>query len=153
MELICTKCNEKSDISDCATCGSWTCPKCGNVNVITPTDAGIDWNSCVEFDGPESALPTGMAHLPKGISVLDMLADVKKTKSGGILSVTIDEEVYKELVATYGEGQILIANANGKAMTRTQWYNQMGQSDGLKLAIIRELNKGEGARKPFKIGG
>jgi hypothetical protein len=81
-----------------------------------------------------------------------MLLDVKKTKSGGILSVTIDEEVYKELVATYGSGQILIANANGKAMTRDAWYEQMGHSDGLKLAIIRELNKGPNAPKPFKIG-
>jgi hypothetical protein len=45
----------------------------------------------------------------------------------------------------------LIANANGERMTREQWYNQMGQSDGLKLAIIRELNKGPG-QKPFKVG-
>lgn len=111
----------------------------------------IDFNSCIPFTGPEAALPTGLAYLPKGIEALDMLKDVKKTNSGGILSVTIDEEIYKELVATYGEGQILIANANGKALTRSQWYEQMGQSDGLKLAIIRELNKGPDAPKTFQI--
>ena len=112
----------------------------------------INWLECVPFTGPEAALPTGLAHLPKGIEVLDMLKEVKRTKSGGVLSVTIDEDVYKELVATYGPGQILIANANGKALTREQWYEQMGQSDGLKLAIIRELNKPNPGAKPFKIG-
>ena len=113
----------------------------------------IDWGKCCEFEGPEAALPTGIAHLPKGIEVLDMLLpdSIKRTRSGGVLSVQIDEDVYKELVATYGSGQILIANANGAAMTREQWYNQMGQSDGLKLAIIRELNKGP-VGKPFKVG-
>jgi hypothetical protein len=113
----------------------------------------IDWNECLPFTGPEAALPTGLAHLPKGIEVLDMLLpdSVKRTRSGGVLSVQIDEDVYKELVATYGSGQILIANANGERMTREQWYNQMGQSDGLKLAIIRELNKTPG-QVPFKVG-
>lgn len=112
----------------------------------------IDWNGCLPFTGPEAALPTGLAHLPKGIAVLDMLLpdSVKRTRSGGVLSVKIDEEVYAELVSTYGSGQILIASAGGKAMTREQWYEQMGQSDGLKLAIIRELNKEE-PTKPFKI--
>ena len=112
----------------------------------------INWLECVPFTGPEAALPTGLAHLPKGIEVLDMLKEVKRTKSGGVLSVTIDEDVYRELVNTYGAGQILIANANGKAMTREQWYEQMGHSDGLKLAIIRELNKPNQGAKPFKIG-
>jgi hypothetical protein len=114
----------------------------------------IDWNKCLEFEGPEAALPTGLAHLPQGIEVLDMLLpdSVKRTISGGVLSVQIDEEVYKQLVATYGSGQILIANASGHAMTREQWYEQMGHSDGLKLAIIRELNKGPDAQKPFKVG-
>ena len=84
---------------------------------------------------------------------MDVLLEIKRTKSGGVLSVKIDEETYKELVDTYGEGQFLISTANGKGLTRTQWYNQMGQSDGLKLAIIRELNKGPGAQGPFKIGG
>jgi len=113
----------------------------------------IDWLSCSEYTGPEAALPTGLAHLPKGIEVLDMLFPdgVKRTRSGGVLSVQIDEEIYKELVETYGSGQILIANANGQAMTREQWYHAMGQSDGLKLAIIRELNKGPG-QKPFVVG-
>ena len=123
---------------------------------MTPkTSAEIDWNECLPFTGPEASLPTGLAHLPKGIEVLDMLKpdSVKRTRSGGVLSVEIDEEVYKQLLATYGNGQILIATAQGKGITREAWYEQMGQSDGLKLAIIRELNKGEGAAKPFKIGG
>ena len=115
--------------------------------------ADINWLECAPFTGPEAALPTGLAHLPRGINVLDMLLpdSVKRTRSGGVLSVKIDEEVYAELVATYGSGQILIANANGKAMTREQWYEQMGQSDGLKLAIIRELNKPNPGAKPFEI--
>ena len=113
----------------------------------------IDWNGCLPFTGPEAALPAGLAHLPKGIEVLDLLAEgsIKRTKSGGILSVKIDEDVYRELVATYGNGQILISTANGKGITREQWYEQMGQSDGLRLAIIRELNKDPSAPKPFKI--
>jgi hypothetical protein len=113
----------------------------------------IDWNSCLPFKGPEGKLPTGLAHLPKGIEALDMLLEgsIKKTRSGGVLSVQIDEEVYKQLVETYGSEQILIATANGNSLTREQWYAQMGQSDGLKLAIIRELNKGTDAPKPFKI--
>lgn len=116
--------------------------------------AEIDWNECVPFTGPEAALPTGMAHLPKGISILDMLLPdgVKKTRSGGILSVAIDEGTYKSLIETYGSDQILIATANGERLTREEWYAQMGQSDGLKLAIIRELNKAEPGAKPFKIG-
>ena len=31
----------------------------------------IDWLECVPFEGPESQWPTGMAHLPPGISVLE----------------------------------------------------------------------------------
>jgi|GEM_PF-1532160 len=114
----------------------------------------IDWNECVPFTGPEAALPTGLAHLPKGIEVLDMLKpdSVKRTRSGGVLSLEIDEEIYKQLVATYGSGQILIANANGEGITREQWWEQMGHSDGLKLAIIRELNKSPNSPKPFKVG-
>jgi hypothetical protein len=117
------------------------------------TEEKIDWNECLPFTGPEAALPTGLAHLPKGIEVLDMLKEgsIKRTKSGGVLSVQIDEDVYKELISTYGPGQILIANANGKGMTREQWYAERRQSDGLKQAIIRELNKGPAA-KPFKVG-
>lgn len=118
------------------------------------TETNINWLECLKFEGPESALPTGLAHLPKGIEVLDMLLpdSVKRARSGGVLSVKIDEDVYKELLETYGPGQILIANANGKAMTREQWWEQMGHSDGLKLAIIRELNKSNPGEKPFKVG-
>jgi hypothetical protein len=53
----------------------------------------IDWNECLPFTGPEAALPTGLAHLPKGIEVLDMLLpdSIKRTRSVGVLSVQIDE--------------------------------------------------------------
>lgn len=112
----------------------------------------IDWNECLPFTGPESLLPTGMGHLPEGISTLDLLKEgsVKRTKSGGVLKVEIDEDVYAALVETYGSKQILISTANGGRMTREEWYDAFGHSDGLKLAIIRELNKGE-EQKPFKI--
>lgn len=112
-----------------------------------------DWNECLPYTGPEAALPTGVRHLPKGISVLDMVLEgsVKKTRSGGILSVKIDEDIYQELCATYGNGQILIATATGGGITREQWYDQMGHSDGLKLAIIRELNKDSPGAKPFEV--
>jgi hypothetical protein len=112
----------------------------------------IDWLNCLRFDGPESMLPTGMAHLPAGIEVMDMLKEgsVKRTRSGGILKVEIDEDVYEALVETYGSKQILIATANGGRMTREEWYKQFNRSDGLKLAIIRELNK-DGETKPFEI--
>lgn len=98
-------------------------------------------------------MPTGMAHLPVGISVLDMLVEdsVKRTRSGGILTLKIDEDVYQALVETYGSSQILIATAQGGRMTREEWYESYNHSDGLKLAIIRELNKG-GETKPFVIG-
>ena len=121
------------------------------IGEIMPDD--IDWNECLPFTGPESQLPTGVAHLPKGISVLDMLKEgsVKKTKSGGILSLEIDNDVYDQLVETYGSGQILIATAGGHGITRETWYEQFGQSDGLRLAIIRELNKKNPGEKPFEI--
>lgn len=117
--------------------------------------AAIDWNGCLPFTGPEAALPTGIAHLPKGINVLDLLLpdSIKRTRSGGVLSVKIDEDTYKELVETYGSGQILIATANGKGLTREAWYEQMGKSDGLKLAIIRELNKPQDSPGTFEVGG
>lgn len=112
----------------------------------------IDWNECLPWDGPESQLPSGMGHLPENISILDMLLpdSVKRTRSGGVLTLKIDEEVYQALVETYGASQILISTAQGGRITREQWYEQYGHSDGLKLAIIRELNKG-GETKPFKI--
>ena len=111
----------------------------------------IDWNGCLEFTGPESLLPTG-THMPKGITVLDMIKEgsLKKTASGGIISLEVDNDTYAELTATY-PGQILIATADGNMITREAWYAQFGQSDGLKLAIIRELNKGPNAPKTVVI--
>jgi hypothetical protein len=113
----------------------------------------IDWNDCLPFTGPESLLPTG-THMPKGISALDMLKEgtMKKTKSGGILSLEVDNDVYAELSEIY-PGQILIATADGNMITREAWYEQFGQSDGLRLAIIRELNKGPNTPKTVEIGG
>ena len=112
----------------------------------------VDWNECLPWTGPESQLPSGMGHLPVGISVLDLLQEgsVKRTRSGGVLTLKIDEDVYQALVETYGASQILISTARGGRMTREQWYEAYGHSDGLKLAIIRELNKG-GESKPFEI--
>ena len=107
----------------------------------------IDWLSCLPFTGPESLLPTG-THMPTGITVLDMIREgsLKRTASGGIISLEVDNDVYAELTATY-PGQILIATADGDMITREAWYAQFNQSDGLKLAIIRELNKGPDAPK------
>jgi len=45
-------------------------------NINDSPNPEIDWNTCIEFQGPEAALPTGLAHLTKGISVLDMLAEL-----------------------------------------------------------------------------
>ena len=111
----------------------------------------VDWNECLPFTGPESLLPTG-THLPTGISALDLMKEgsLKKTKSGGILSLEVDNDVYAELGKTY-PGQILIATAGGKLITREAWYEQFGQSDGLRLAIIRELNKNPDGPKTVVI--
>ena len=111
----------------------------------------IDWNDCLPFTGPESLLPTG-THMPKGISVLDMIREgsLKRTASGGIISLEVDNDAYAELTATY-PGQILIATADGDMITREAWYEQFNQSDGLKLAIIRELNKGQNSPKTVVI--
>lgn len=111
-----------------------------------------DWNECLPWTGPESQLPSGMGHLPMGISVLDLLQEgsVKRTRSGGVLTLKIDEEVYQALVETYGSSQILISTAQGGRMTREEWYEKYNHSDGLKLAIIRELNK-DGDTTPFNI--
>jgi hypothetical protein len=48
--------------------------------------------------------------------------------------------MYKKVMATYGPKGILIREANGSLLTREEWYEKMGHTDGLKLAVIREMN-------------
>ena len=134
-KLTCKACKKDQEV-DCATClGGWTCSNCNAWNVFEPTDEGIDWGTCPDFEGPEAALPTGLGYIPVGCVMEDYIGDGTIVEGkGGIIDVKIDEEFYK------AHPGVLISTCDGFRMSREQWYVNMNGTDGLKLAIIQKLN-------------
>ncbi len=113
--------------------------------VIELPNEQIDWaTDCVPFAGPEDALPTGLSYIANpNVKYEDLIepGSVVKLKSGGILDLKVNEETYQALINVYGPRAILIGTATGERLTRVEWYNTKGQTDGLKLAIIKHCNK------------
>ena len=107
----------------------------------------IDWLGCLPFEGPERLLPTGIAYMPPNIGKEDLIKNIiTSDKSGKVMDVVVDEEIYTK----YGSG-ILIGTADGKRITREDWYEKYNHSDGLKLALIRDMNM-KGVVKEVKLG-
>jgi hypothetical protein len=100
---------------------------------------GINWLECIPFTGPEAQMPLGIIIATPGITIFDLIKDTKKTATGKVYDVVLDEDLVKEISGADGSG-ILIADATGHGnMTRQQFYETHGQRDGLKGWAIRKL--------------
>ena len=98
-----------------------------------------DWNDCIPFTGPEAMMPLGVLIMTPGITIEDLIVDTKKTPTGKVFDVILDEEIISEISGPDGKG-ILIADATGKGnMTRQEFYDTHSQMDGLKSWAIRKL--------------
>jgi hypothetical protein len=98
-----------------------------------------NWLECLPFTGPEAEMPLGVIITTPGITVEDLILDTKKTRTGKVYSVTLDEDVIKEISGADGSG-ILIVDAVGRGnMTRQQFYDTHGQRDGLKGWALRKI--------------
>jgi hypothetical protein len=114
-----------------------TCPGCGNpIGEIEETE----WLECVPWDGEEKSLPLGGEIRPPGMVIQDFVKTVVKApKSGAVIAVLIDEEVYNTVVATYGERGIVISEPEtANKLTRHEWKAKYS-TDGLALWAIRDL--------------
>jgi hypothetical protein len=98
-----------------------------------------DWIECLPFTGPEAQMPLGVIISTPGIMIEDLILDTKKTKTGKVYDVVLDEDLIKEISGADGTG-ILIEDATGQGhMTRQQFYDSHGQRDGLKGWAIRKI--------------
>jgi hypothetical protein len=167
--LKCAKCKEDTDIPDCATCGSWTCPKCGNVNEIMPVTEDGNWldGGLCNYVGDGSDLPTGgrckvvksgtpwgPELLARSWTVSDASTDEgvaqKSTKEltadDTIIGVNLNPKTIAGMVTTYGKDFYRIKTANGTEMSLDDWQAKFG-TNGLGLVAIRNMRKammGEG---------
>lgn len=84
-------------------------------------------------------MPAGVIISTPDIFIEDLILDTKKTKTGKVYDVILDEDLIKEISGADGVG-ILIVDAVGQGnMTREQFYNTHGQRDGLKGWALRKL--------------
>jgi hypothetical protein len=164
-KYTCIKCKTESEIPDCVTCGTWTCPACGTVNEFAVPDEGDDWltgDGICDYSGPGADLPTGgyckipnwfPEKIAKSWTVIDSLSDEgdiaeKKTKDlvkgDVIIGATLNQKTLTAIVGTYGRDFYKIKTANGVEMTLDQWQAKY-QSNGLGLVAIRNMRR--------KIGG
>jgi hypothetical protein len=125
-----------------------TCPDCGE----TPIEEGeeSEWLECLPWDGEEKSLATGGQIRAPGMVVGDFIKTVVKApKSGAVIAVLIDEDIYSTVIATYGERGVVMAEPDsGNLFTRKEWKDKHG-TDGLALWAIRYLyleNAGPGVQ-------
>lgn len=111
----------------------------------------IDWLQCLPWTGDEKAIPAGWASIA-GVSVLDFVIPNSEvvTRSGAVIDVQIDNDLYKKLKAVYGPRVLVFFPATGgPGITREEWYKTRGKTDALKLSAIKALNmqrRGRGIR-------
>ncbi len=116
----------------------------------------IDWLQCIAWDGEEKSLPTGGQIRAPGVVIQDFVKTIiKAPKSGAVIGVVIDEDVYNAIVSTYGErGVVITESDSGNQLTRREWTDKYG-TDGLALWAIRSLyleNIGPGVQVTRPVG-
>ena len=116
---------------------------------------------CIPFTGIEADIPDGVIGLPAGIFAETLiksvvvfddntetgLAEVKRVDLKGdekIVNVKFWEERINEMLTGSG---IWIVDANGKKMSREDWFNSLSpitgkprQTDGLAIFAMKKLN-------------
>ena len=147
--------------------------------------ANENWlGDCIPFTGIEADIPDGVIGLPAGIFAETLvksvvvfddnaetgLAEIKRVDLKGdekIVNVKFWEGRIKELLTGSG---IWIVDANGKKMSREEWFNSISpvtglarQTDGLAIFAMKKINwlaTGGGVqvqrshgKEPFVIGG
>jgi hypothetical protein len=122
-----------------------------------PTDSNeTEFLECIPWDGEEKSLPVGGQIRAPGVVIQDLVKTViKAPKSGAVIAIEIDEEVYNTIVKTYGERGIIITESDsGNQITRKEWKDKYG-TDGLALWAIKALyleTTGPGVR-PMRPAG
>jgi hypothetical protein len=110
----------------------------------------IEWLECLPWNGEEKSLPLNGQIRAPGVVIQDFVKTViKAPKSGAVIGVVIDEDVYNAIIATYGErGVVITESDSGNQLTRREWKDKYG-TDGLALWAIRGLyleNTGPGVQ-------
>lgn len=125
-------------------------PCCGDESTTTGNESAlnigegatgeIDWLQCLKFEGPE-AEETQLTYLPPTIKPEDLIVpgSIEYAPSGGIIDLQVNNELYDRIIRARGPKAILITSADGERMTREEWYNKKGQTDGLKVALMQHL--------------
>jgi hypothetical protein len=110
-----------------------------------PTVDEENYIECPAFEGMEKYQPRGCNFAIEGMVAEDFVLEgsIKKLKASGvIMDCAIDEEVYQQIVATYGLNFMQLGHpTGGKNMTRPEWKAEYG-SDGLKLYVLAKLREG-----------
>jgi len=99
---------------------------------------GIEQNEfldCIPWDGEEKSLPNGGQIRDPSITIEDMFSNWNDVEFG--IQLEVDEKLYDEIVKTYGDRSVLIAEStDGSLLTRKEWAAKYG-TDGLKLWGIK----------------
>src|SRR5512136_1793698 len=120
-----------------------------------------NWLECLPWTGQEASLPAGgnvtipglqFRKLVYRVQLLDAESEegvkwVKQseiTAADLIIGAKLNENSIKAIEKTYGADWIRIADPNGgKQLSRQQWYDNKGHTDGLELLAIRDLRYGK----------
>lgn len=161
----CPKCKTESDIPDCVTCGSWTCPNCGNINQFgEQPETGESW---LDVDGI-CKFPASVQRIPNGVyiasgftDILELVVGLVWNKPGPgfgiydwdkdqpipknvldrIIGVQMDVETINYLQEEYAGRGILIGESDGdiqdKGLTPDEWQKKYGSNGMAALAKQR----------------
>lgn len=132
-------------------------------DTIPKTEAGKDWNACIEYLGPGAKDPSG-GILPGGFQVEDLVSDVVVFRKGVPVTVpgtqvkqgdkVIKAVMNEELIGSLYDGDpdaIRLKDATGRELTRLAWYkdSKVGGRDGLRIwatGRIRRRAAGPGVK-------
>jgi hypothetical protein len=107
-------------------------------------DEEIDWNACPAWDGEEKSLPAGGQIRAGTAKISTLLKEYIKAPDGAVIGAVVNEDVYNQLVETFGERAIVLTDpSNGNLLTRREWKEQFG-TDGLKLWLVMDVLRGSG---------
>jgi len=141
---ICANCEKITEV-DCASCTTWKCPSCGNVNRATITEEPVneDWlrtgfDVC-EFVGPEVRLPAGGYYkvkdlMPEDLAYRWFVNDAESeegwfickraelTKNMDIVGVALNPKSVARVMEQYGEDFVMITDAaSGNLLSTAAW--------------------------------
>lgn len=99
-----------------------------------------EWSTCGPWDGNKKTMPLDVELQVTDLTIEDIIKEQIKTRSGKIIGVEIDEDLFDTLVSNWGKKAILIVEpaASYSVLDRWEWRAKYG-TDGLKLAAIKKL--------------